>query len=112
MKFRILSAVWIILLAGLLISDSVLAQCGSKCKSDKKEKVKQEAIQESEANQTTCPVMGGKIKKDIYTDHNGKRIYFCCQPCVEKFEKNPEKYLNKLEEEGVILENAPELEKS
>ena len=33
--------------------------------------------------QTACPVMGLKIDKDIYVDYGGKRIYFCCQACVE-----------------------------
>ena len=27
--------------------------------------------------QTTCPVMGNKINKDIYVDHQGTRVYFC-----------------------------------
>jgi YHS domain-containing protein len=46
--------------------------------------------------QTTCPVMGGDINKDIYADHAGKRVYFCCPMCDRPFKKNPEKYLKKL----------------
>jgi len=46
--------------------------------------------------QKTCPVMGGKIDKDVYTDYNGRRVYFCCASCKKKFAKEPEKYLNKL----------------
>jgi YHS domain-containing protein len=57
--------------------------------------------------QTTCPVMGGKINKDIYTDYEGKRVYFCCQSCVEQFKKDPAKYVKKLEDEGVTLEKTP-----
>jgi len=57
--------------------------------------------------QTTCPVMGGKINRAIYADHDGKRVYFCCQACVAEFEKDPEKYIRKLEDEGVVLEPAP-----
>lgn len=50
--------------------------------------------------QKTCPVIGGGISKDIYVDHNGKRIYLCCEHCKTVFEKNPETYLEKLEELG------------
>ena len=46
--------------------------------------------------QTTCPIMGGAINKDIFTEYKGKKVYFCCAGCKEKFEKEPEKYLDKL----------------
>jgi Cu(I)/Ag(I) efflux system membrane fusion protein len=46
--------------------------------------------------QTTCPVMGGAINKDIFTEYKGKKVYFCCPGCKPEFEKNPEKYLVKL----------------
>ena len=46
--------------------------------------------------QTTCPVMGGAINKSLYTEYKGKKVYFCCAGCKEKFEKEPEKYLSKL----------------
>jgi len=61
----------------------------------------------SETSQTKCPVRGGTINKNVYTDYQGKRIYFCCPPCVADFKKNPEKYMKKFEEEGVVLEEAP-----
>ena len=46
--------------------------------------------------QTTCPVMGGPINKDLYTEHKGKKVYFCCAGCKEKFDAAPEQYLSKL----------------
>lgn len=36
--------------------------------------------------------MGPVITK-VYGD---KQVKFCCQPCVAKFEKNPQRYLSKL----------------
>jgi len=65
-------------------------------------------------SQQICPVMTfGEIgcsvtKHDIYTDYNDKRIYFCSKGCLEKFNKDPEKYLKKAEEKGVQFENVPE----
>jgi YHS domain-containing protein len=59
------------------------------------------------APQTTCPVLGGNIDKNVFVDYQGKRIYFCCKGCDTEFNKNPEKYLKKLEQEGVTPEAAP-----
>jgi YHS domain-containing protein len=58
--------------------------------------------------QTQCPVMGGKIDKNLYADYQGKRVYFCCEMCKGEFAKDPEKYIKKLEDEGVELEKVPE----
>jgi YHS domain-containing protein len=62
--------------------------------------------------QEVCPVMGGKINKDIYLDYQGLRIYFCCPACKELFQKDPEKYLQKMKEQGVEPEKAPAGEKN
>lgn len=50
--------------------------------------------------QTLCPVMGGKIDKNVYLDYQGKRVYFCCEGCIATFKENPEKYLKKIQEAG------------
>jgi len=57
--------------------------------------------------QTFCPIEGGKVNKNLYTDYQGRRIYFCCPDCPGAFKKNPEKYVKKLEKEGVTLEQSP-----
>lgn len=47
--------------------------------------------------QTTCPVMDGNpINKDLFVEYEGKKVYFCCKGCEEKFMADPEKYLAKL----------------
>ena len=57
--------------------------------------------------QTTCPVMGDKINKEIYEDYKGKRVYFCCNDCPKSFKDNPEKFMKKMADEGVTLEDTP-----
>jgi YHS domain-containing protein len=57
--------------------------------------------------QTTCPVMGGKINKKLYADVDGKRIYVCCGGCIAAIKKDPAEYIKKLEDQGVVLEDAP-----
>lgn len=66
-----------------------------------------EKPEKAEPNQTLCPVMGSEINKEVYTDHNGKRIYFCCAGCVSEFKSDPDKYLEKMKAKGVVLEDAP-----
>lgn len=48
------------------------------------------------AEQKTCPVMGGAINKALFTEYKGKKVYFCCDGCKEKFEAEPEAYIAKL----------------
>jgi YHS domain-containing protein len=55
--------------------------------------------------QTTCPVSGKPIDRDIHVDYQGQRIYFCCAKCPAEFRKDPEKYFAAFEKEGVGLEN-------
>jgi YHS domain-containing protein len=42
-----------------------------------------------------CPVMNMDAKKEINYTYQGKKYYFCCKDCLEKFKANPEKYLKK-----------------
>ncbi len=60
------------------------------------------------ALQTVCPVMGGKINKNEYTDYQGQRIYFCCPACKPKFSEDPEKYMQKIVDNKVLLESVQE----
>jgi Cu(I)/Ag(I) efflux system membrane fusion protein len=48
--------------------------------------------------QTVCPVMGGEINPEVYTDLHGVRVYFCCPPCIKRFRDNPQEYMDKLPE--------------
>ena len=48
------------------------------------------------AEQTICPIMNAPINKALFTEYKGKKVYFCCEPCKEKFEATPEQYIAKL----------------
>ncbi len=49
--------------------------------------------------QTTCPVSGEELeKKNSYLDHDGRRVYFCCDGCQKEFKADPQKYLKILDE--------------
>ena len=56
--------------------------------------------------QTLCPVMGGTINKSKFVDYDGKRIYVCCDGCIDKVKKDPAKYVRQMEEKGITLDKA------
>ena len=83
----------------LLIGLTVLLGCNSNAPEPKHEAVKTAAPAAQIAQppeQTICPVMGGKIDRNVYTEYKGQRVYFCCAGCEKKFLANPEKYVSKL----------------
>jgi YHS domain-containing protein len=46
---------------------------------------------------TKCPVSGDAVDPKAKTAvYQGKTIGFCCDDCVEPFNKNPEKYAKNL----------------
>ncbi|MBW7998179.1 MAG: hypothetical protein FVQ81_16740 [Candidatus Glassbacteria bacterium] len=60
--------------------------------------------------QTACPLSSKQIDKEIYADHDGKRVYFCCADCKAAFEKDPAKIISKLEAQGVKLETVSKMQ--
>lgn len=46
--------------------------------------------------QTLCPVMDDAIDPSVSVVHDGRKVYFCCKECIDKFKKDPAKYLAKL----------------
>lgn len=57
--------------------------------------------------QTKCPIRGGDIDKDVFIDHEGKRVYFCCPGCDTTFMKDAEANIKKMEAEGIAVAEAP-----
>ncbi len=55
---------------------------------------KKELVQTAE--QTACPIMRMSIDKSVYTEYEGKKVYFCCSGCIDKFKANPSSYIAKL----------------
>jgi YHS domain-containing protein len=74
--------------------------CGKKLLADPDKYFKKAAADSIlfENIQTTCPVTGEALEsKDVYTDFEGRRVYFCCKKCQGKFAANPRDYLKKLD---------------
>jgi YHS domain-containing protein len=52
---------------------------------------------------SVCPVSGEEIDSEITATYNGKTYAVCCKSCLKKFNKDPEKYVAKLSEDGKSL---------
>jgi len=64
------------------------------------------AMQSEIGSTVTCPVMGGRfevVKRTPVIDYKGKSYYFCCDPCISDFRKNPDKYV----EAGELMVRQP-----
>lgn len=46
---------------------------------------------------TICPISGKAVNAKYTAVYQGKKYAFCCPNCAAKFEKDPEKYLAKLD---------------
>lgn len=83
-------------------------ECKKRCKLLKsKDTQETSAVEKKIKLQTVCPVMGGAIDKKQFVDVKGKRIYVCCAGCLDPVKKDPDKYLKKMADEGITVEDAP-----
>lgn len=49
---------------------------------------------------TTCPVSGdklGEMSKPYVFEYQGREVKLCCKDCKKDFEKDPAKYIKKIE---------------
>jgi YHS domain-containing protein len=46
--------------------------------------------------QKNCPIMDNPINKTLFVEYKGKKVYFCCPGCEDKFNAEPEKFVAKL----------------
>ena len=52
-----------------------------------------------------CPVMTDEIADpEIYTEYEGRKVYFCCQRCRINFQSNPQEYVVHLASVGQVQE--------
>lgn len=55
---------------------------------------------------TICPVSGEEADAQITYEYKGKTYSLCCNTCLKKFKKDPEKYISRLSEDGKSLKSA------
>lgn len=103
---RVLSAL-LIIIVGLSFSINTFAQEKKtkvetkKVVEEKTEKVVDEKTMEATAElNTVCPVSTEEADGEITAEYKGKKYAVCCKSCLKKFNKDPEKYISRLSEDG------------
>lgn len=95
----------------LLVTFSVSAQEKKADHSTHKKEVAKEAKVEKQSGSetakvvnTVCPVSGEELEDNEHTiKHEGKTYAVCCKKCLAKIEKDPEKYISRLSDDGKSL---------
>ena len=77
----------------IFVSAGVFLLAGCEKKSEPVAPAETKEIVSEVIEQKICPVMEAPINKELYTEYKGKKVYFCCAGCKEKFEKEPDKYI-------------------
>lgn len=54
----------------------------------------------AETRQKICPVMGGEIDPELFVEHLGRRLYVCCEGCLDEVRRDPAKHADKVAREA------------
>ena len=93
----------VLFLAALVAAPAVAQQEENKascCQRGKNTAAAADAQGDKLKPQTVCPIMGGKIDKEVFVDVAGYRIYACCPSCLAKIKADPEKAVATLKAKG------------
>ena len=57
-----------------------------------------------------CPVMGEPIDFTVSTATDDGPVFFCCDGCIKKYNKNPEKYAENTAAQRAALKDRPKIQ--
>jgi YHS domain-containing protein len=85
--------------------------CGEGCKAgwERDSTAMKKKLAESVTYQTNCPIMGGQINPAVYSEVDGRTVYFCCPGCEKKFVADKDANFKKVDEQ--IKKNKAAMEK-
>lgn len=85
------------------VGDSTVALCCGGCKGKASKASEDELLTlvfgdlaKGFTLQTVCPVSNKPIDAAVSVEHDGKKVFFCCDGCPGAFEKDPAKFTAKL----------------
>ncbi len=91
-----LPVIVVCILFSLIVSSNATAQ-------DNKNQKKEVQTVKNESGKpvnTICPVSTEEADSEITYEYKGKTYALCCNSCLKKFKKDPEKYISRLSEDG------------
>ena len=81
--------------------------CGAKCCGGTSTvALEEKATEKDPLAAAKCPISGEKISKDACVAYKGGKVYFCCDGCAAKFEKDKAKYEVKANQQLVLTGQA------
>lgn len=93
------------LISGLISFNA--AQDKDKAKTEQNNEMNESEVKEAVDTKpfnSVCPVSGEEIESDEFTfAYEGKTYAVCCNNCLKKIKKNPERYTSRLSEDGKSL---------
>jgi len=45
-----------------------------------------------------------KVKRNLFVEHEGRKVYFCCEGCMKSFKKDPKKYAVKVLDQWKVID--------
>lgn len=98
MKNLIMLVIILFLSTGLSLNSFAQEKSGDENKENKSEQMNEASEDQAELN-TVCPVSREEADPEITYEYKGKTYALCCNNCLKKFKKDPEKYISKLNED-------------
>jgi YHS domain-containing protein len=80
----------------VLMSFALVVGAVTAVAQEKKGKVAPYPLKTCIVTENDLDSMGGEIRR-VY---DGQEVKFCCRPCIKKFERNPERYLERMRKEA------------
>ena len=100
MKKLMLSAMLVFVLAFTACTEKEEKKDDTKSEEKKEETTKKEIIIK---DNEFCPVSDESVEEDVFMEYKGNKVFFCCNSCKGKFEKDPKKYTMKQTSQEVVL---------
>lgn len=97
-----MKTIYLIILGLAVFSSAAFAMsCGADMSHEGHDKAPQTESSAVDAGNKICPVTGEEIDEAAKATHEyeGKIYNFCCAMCIDEFKKEPQKYIDKVNQE-------------
>lgn len=102
-KIRLMKRCVCFVVMGLAVfaASAFAMSCGADMSHEGHDKAVQAESTAIDAGNKICPVTGEQIDEanKVTFEHEGKIYNFCCSGCIEPFKKDPNRYIEKVNQE-------------
>jgi YHS domain-containing protein len=51
------------------------------------------------------------VKDDLFVEHEGRKVLFCCEGCIDIFKKNPNDFAEQIKAQWIVIDSKKEEKK-